>query len=129
MLDRKRLGKQRVECIQVVRALVVPGDGWRHHPAATTWRGWLEALGSYSLTCCEVWVAQGFADTCAGTIRADLDAAGVTTVRTQADLAGVGELPTWLGDEGFHRSHRSALLTKMPEHYGEVLAGVEPGLP
>jgi hypothetical protein len=31
-LDPRRLGKQRVECIQVVRGLTVPGYGWRHHP-------------------------------------------------------------------------------------------------
>lgn len=129
VLDQKRLGKQRVECIQVVRALTVPGYGWRHHPAATMWRGWLEALGSYSLTCCEVWVARGFADTCAATIRADLASVGLTTVRGQGELADAGELPTWLGEEDFHRSHRSALLAKAPEHYGSVFTDVEPGLP
>ena len=34
VLDRTRLGKQRVEAIQVVRALTIPTYGWRHHPAA-----------------------------------------------------------------------------------------------
>jgi hypothetical protein len=33
-LDPKRLGTQRVECIQVLRGLTVPTYGWRHHPAA-----------------------------------------------------------------------------------------------
>ncbi|MFL6173098.1 MAG: pyrimidine dimer DNA glycosylase/endonuclease V [Marmoricola sp.] len=32
-LDTKRLGKQRVETIQVVRALTWEGYGWRNHPA------------------------------------------------------------------------------------------------
>ena len=32
-LDPKRLGKQRVETIQVVRALTRPGYGWANHPA------------------------------------------------------------------------------------------------
>jgi len=32
-LDTKRLGKQRVETIQVVHGLVRPDYGWRHHPA------------------------------------------------------------------------------------------------
>ena len=31
-LDRKRLGKQRAETVQVLRALTVPGYGWRRHP-------------------------------------------------------------------------------------------------
>jgi hypothetical protein len=33
VLDPKRLGKQRVECLQVLRGLTVPTYGWRHHPA------------------------------------------------------------------------------------------------
>lgn len=37
VLDRSRLGKQRVETIQVQRGLVVPGYGWRHHPAVKMW--------------------------------------------------------------------------------------------
>ena len=39
VLDAKRLGKQRVEVIQVVRALTVPGYAWAHHPAALMWKG------------------------------------------------------------------------------------------
>src|SRR6476661_7633419 len=34
VLDTKRLGKQRVEVIQIVRALTVPGYAWSSHPAA-----------------------------------------------------------------------------------------------
>ena len=32
-LDQRRLGKQRVECLQGAAGLTVPGYGWRHHPA------------------------------------------------------------------------------------------------
>jgi hypothetical protein len=86
-LDPCRLGKQRAECIQVVRGLTVPGYGWRHHPAVTMWRHRLEALGRYSLTCCEVWTETGRADTCAATLGEDLSTAGVARVRTQAELS------------------------------------------
>ena len=120
LLDLKRLGKQRVEAIQVVRGLVVEGYGWRHHPAVKMWRGHLEALGRYGLDCCEVWSEKGFADTCAGTIRADLATAGVDEIRTEEELALAGELPAWLGDDDFHRSHRSALLRKDPDFYGPL---------
>jgi hypothetical protein len=116
-LDDRRLGKQRVEGLQVVRGLTVPGYGWRHHPAVKMWRGHLEALGRYALTCCEVWVDRGYADTCAATLRTDLGAAGVPGVRTQEELRAAGALPAWLGDESFHRAHRSALVRKDPEHY------------
>lgn len=118
VLDQRRLGKQRVECIQVLRGLTVDGYGWRHHPAVKMWRGHEEALGRYALTCCEVWRESGHADTCAATIRADLAEAGITEPRSQAELAEADALPPWLGDEDFHLSHRSALLRKDPAHYG-----------
>jgi hypothetical protein len=128
-LDRRRLGKQRVEAIQVVRAVTRPGYGWSNHPAALMWRGFEEALGRYGVTCCEVWTELGFADTCAATIVADLRAAGVRRLRSQRQLAEAGALPPWLGDEDFHRSHRSALLRKDPEQYGRLFGDVPPDLP
>jgi hypothetical protein len=128
-LDVKRLGKQRVECIQVVRGLTREGYGWRHHPAVKMWRGHEEALGRYSLTCCEVWVELGFADTCAATILVDLADAGVTEVRSQDELERCGALPPWLGEEGFHRSHQSALVRKDPELYAAKFPGVPDDLP
>jgi len=116
-LDLKRLGKQRVECIQVLRGLTRSDYGWRNHPAVLMWKGHEEALGRYSFTMCEVWTERGFADTCAATIGLDLREAGVTAVRTQAELDAAGALPSWLGDPAFHRSHQSSLVRKDPDHY------------
>ena len=124
VLDVKRLGKQRVECIQVLRGLTRSDYGWRHHPAVLMWRGHEEALGRYSFTCCEVWGELGFADTCAATIGLDLRDAGVTVVRPQEELADAGALPPWLGDPAFHRSHQSALVRKDPEHYRRLFPDV-----
>ena len=129
VLDAKRLGKQRVEAIQVVRAVTWSGYGWAHHPAALMWRGYEEALGRYGLTCCEVWTELGFGDTCAATITTDLRAAGVDPIRTQDELAAAGALPPWLGDEAVHRSHRSALVRKDPEHYGPLFPDTPDDLP
>jgi hypothetical protein len=123
-LDARRLGKQRVECIHIVRALTRSDYGWQHHPAVLMWKGYEEALGRYAFSCCQVWTERGFADTCAATIAADLGAAGVVSVRSQAALAEAGALPPWLGDEDFHRSHRSALLRKDPEHYRPLFPDV-----
>ncbi|MBV9872025.1 MAG: MSMEG_6728 family protein [Frankiaceae bacterium] len=118
-LDDRRLGKQRVETLQVMRAITQPGYGWRHHPVARMWRGYPEALAAYGLAITEEWTARGYADTCAVKILDDLAAAGIDrTPRTQAELAAAGALPPWLGDESVHRSHRSALLRKDPAHYG-----------
>jgi len=128
-LDVKRLGKQRVECIQVVRGLTWEKYGWRNHPAVKMWRGHEEALGRYALTCCEVWTELGFADTCASTIRTDLTNAGVVRIRTQAELEVAGAVPPWLGEERFHRSHQSSLVRKDPEFYTPRFPGVPDDLP
>ncbi|OQO93760.1 cytoplasmic protein [Saccharomonospora piscinae] len=130
VLDQRRLGKQRVETLQVLRALTVAGHGWRRHPAVRMWAGYEEALTRYGLTLCALWSARGHADTVAATLRADLAAAvGVTDVRDQASLAAAGELPPWLGDEAFHTSHRSALGRKDPEHYRRWFPEVADDLP
>jgi hypothetical protein len=129
VLDRRRLGKQRVECLQVLRGLTVPTYGWRHHPAVKMWRGHEEALARYTFTVCEVWSEGGGADTVAGTMAAELTALGLREVRSQPALAEAGALPPWLGEEEFHRSHRSSLLRKDPDHYGPVFADVPDDLP
>ncbi|MDQ6873919.1 MAG: MSMEG_6728 family protein [Actinomycetota bacterium] len=128
-LDSKRLGKQRVEVIQILRALTWPGYGWAHHPAVLMWKQHEEALVRYGLTCCDVWTELGFADTCAATMRADLGAIGIEHVRPQAELADTGALPVWLGNDDLHRSHRAALLRKDPDWYRPRFPGVPEDLP
>jgi hypothetical protein len=125
VLDKRRLGKQRVETIQVLRALTVAGYGWRHHPAAKMWAGYEEALVRYGLDICAVWCDLGNADTCAGTLVTDLTrGTGLPVPRVQADLAAAGELPPWLGDTAFHRSHQTALLRKDPSQYRPIFTNV-----
>ncbi len=120
VLDTSRLGKQRVEVIQIVRALTVPSYAWKQHPAVLMWEGHEEALGAYGMAVVDRWCGLGFADTCAATIRADLATAGVRSIRSQAELAAAGELPPWLHDERLHRSHRAALVRKDPERYAHL---------
>ncbi len=117
-LDQRRLGKQRVEALQLLNALTVPGHGWRNHPAALMWRGYEEALVRYGIDMCDVWCELGFQDTCAGKLAdAAQERLGLRRVRTQPELEAAGELPPWLGNEDLHRSHRASLLRKDPEHY------------
>lgn len=127
-LDAKRLGKQRVEVIQIVRALTVPGYAWKSHPAVLMWKGYEEALGRYGLVMCEVWLELGFGDTCAATIQADLATYGVPHLRTEAELADAGALPPWLFDEAVRESHQSALVRKDPEFYRARFPDVRPDL-
>lgn len=130
VLDPLRLGKQRVEVVQVLRALTVPGYGWRHHPAAKMWTGYEEALVRYGLEICHRWRFLGRADTCAATMTTELaELLGTPVVRTQAELATAAELPPWLGDPALHLSHRSALLRKNPAFYRPLFGNEPDNLP
>jgi hypothetical protein len=117
-LDQRRLGKQRVETIQILRALTWPKYGWRHHPAVKMWAGYEEALVRYGLDVCAVWCEIGRSDTCADTLVTDFTTAcGAAPIRRQDELARAGDLPPWLGDESFHLPHRAALIRKDPDFY------------
>jgi hypothetical protein len=125
VLDPRRLGKQRVEAFQCLRAQARPDYGWRHHPVVRMWRGCDEALAAYGLAICAAWIRAGCADTVAGKIVAELG----RVPRRQAELRRAGALPRWLGDRALHRSHRSALVRKDPAWYGPRFPGVPPDLP
>ena len=65
VLDRKRLGKQRVETLQILRAIELPDYGWATHPAVRMWRGFVPALVEYGLENCREWTRRGYADSVA----------------------------------------------------------------
>ncbi|MCS5736265.1 MSMEG_6728 family protein [Herbiconiux daphne] len=122
VLDRARLGKQRVEALQLQRAITVPDYGWRNHPAAKMWRGYLPALTKYALVMTDEWIARGHSDT----VRPQaLAFAPEVDALEQAEL----DLPPWLGDEAVHISHRSNLVRKDPVFYGPLFPGVAGDLP
>ncbi|MFE9404252.1 MSMEG_6728 family protein [Streptomyces sp. NPDC006530] len=130
VLDQRRLGKQRVEALQVFRGLTVPGYGWRRHPAVRMWSGYEEALVRYGLEICGAWTAEGRVDTCAGTLMEDfLRWRPGGSVRVQKELARARELPVWLGSAEFHLSHRSALVRKDPGFYRPLFADIPEDLP
>lgn len=130
VLDPKRLGKQRVEALQVLRALIRPVYGWKHHPAVLMWDGYEEALGAYAVQICREWCRRGHSDTCERKILDDLATTSAPVPpRPQLELAGAAALPPWIGDDAVHRSHRSALLRKDPAWYGRVFDDVPDDLP
>lgn len=106
-LDRQRLGKQRVECLQILRALAGETRGWVNHPAVRMWRGYERVLIRYADAVCAEWLGRGYRDTCREKIQAYWDTFPMTA-----------NPPKWLGDDAVHRSHRSNLKRKDPEHYG-----------
>jgi hypothetical protein len=121
VLDPRRLGKQRVEALQILRALTRSDYGWQHHPAVLMWRGHEEALVAYGAAVCEQWCRRGSPDTC---LEQMLREVGLDSPRSQPELRLACALPPWLGRRAFHRSHRSALVRKQPEWYRPRFPGV-----
>lgn len=109
VLDNKRLGKQRVEALQIYRALTEPDYGWQHHPAVRMWEGYERSLCLYGFFVCNQWEVRGFTDNL-----------GLKFFEISSqDLAGQDlSKPPWIGGP-IHASHRSNLLRKYPEHYGQ----------
>jgi hypothetical protein len=108
VLDSKRLGKQRVEAMQLVNS-ISPGNGWSRHPASVMWRWNLNALKRYHDVMITEWVGRGFKNT-------------MLLYNPRAY-----EMPIWFGDPLFHASHRSQLLAKDPVHYGQIGWDEQPG--
>lgn len=99
-LDYRRLGKQRVECMQLLKA-IKNGGAWSNHPAAKMWKGYEEALETYMYVCIQEWIKRGYKNT--------------MTANTYLNC----KLPPWLGNPAFHASHRSNLLRKDVIHYSK----------
>jgi hypothetical protein len=125
-LDPARLGKQRVETLQVLRALELPDYGWTSHPVVRMWRGRSPALVAYGLATVRAWRDVGHADSTEPLIA---EFAPEVVGVSQAELGRAGLLPGWLGDEALHLSHRSNLRAKDPGYYRprfEEVFGDEP---
>jgi hypothetical protein len=116
-LDNRRLGKQRVEVLQILNAITSgSGRGWINHPATAMWRENIAGLSAYGVAICDEWIARGYKDTCREKIMA--------VVEPDSD-----DLPIWWGDSRVHASHRANLLRKMPEHYSEFDWDEDPEMP
>lgn len=124
VLDQKRLGKQRVETLQLLlwlhavkitdwesRSLTPRISGW-NHPAMQMWSGSERALLRYQDAFCDEWTARGFKDTCK-------DKSHYIVDLINSDESSK-EWPSWWGNPDMHRSHRSNLVYKDPLFYGPL---------
>ena len=98
-LDRQRLGKQRVEAMQIYKTLK-NGGGWQHHPAVKMWAGYEYSLAAYFNIVCEEWMSRGYINN--------------MPLFTDAKF----ENPKWLNPQ-FCKAHRSNLLRKNLEWYSQ----------
>ena len=115
VLDRQRLGKQRVEGLQIIRTLCGITKGWSNHPAVKMWKGHEWSLAEYTVAVCAEWIGRGYKDTCADKV----------LLLAEEHGSGWGKgAPVWLGAAAIHLSHQSNLIRKDPEHYGPLFPGV-----
>ena len=125
VLDRHRLGKQRVECMQIMRILKGQPSRWVNHPAVQMWKGYEGSLLCYTKAICCEWVhVRGYRDTCME--KTSEAFFGEPVDRTRGWQAPP---PHWLGNKDFHARHRSKLLAKNPDHYNQFGWVEIPGMP
>lgn len=119
VLDRQRLGKQRVENLQIMKTLLT-GTGWVHHPAVKMWAGYENCLLQYQIQICKEWTSRGYQDTCC---QKTID------LYLEYKKGSPWAEPPWLGDPDFHLSHQSNLIRKDRAHYQPLFPGVPGYLP
>lgn len=111
-LDDKRLGKQRVEAYQILKAL--RGDyndtgAWVNHPATVMWRNHAYDLALYGLTISMEFYERGFD--------------GFNMVETFTELQiefkhnNTEQYPWWVNNELLNLTHQSNLVRKS-DYYG-----------
>ena len=118
-LDWRRLGKQRVETLQLLRALRGETTGWRNHPAAKMWEGYEYALAQYGMYVCREWRARGYDP---GKTEPQIKAIW-REYKAEAEGAKP-EKPPWFGKKKFHKAHRRMLAWKKPEHYMPIFKDI-----
>lgn len=122
VLDDERLGKQRVECLQILRSLTYESYGWKSHPAVLQWKHHEKLLTRY-LGCIVVeWVNRGFEDNIWYQVNEEFSH---LIVEDNKPIP----FPWWVGFESYHLSHRSNLIRKLPAHYGVIWPSVPDDLP
>lgn len=130
-LDYKRLGKQRVQCKQILQALEAlrKNDlytidkngrtrkrGWLNHPCTQMWVGHEGFLINYSIFMVAEWRERGYNDSM------------LSEFLDRADKAPIDSFsaPAWWGREDIHYSHRCRLVAKDPAYYAPLFPSADP---
>ena len=108
VLDWRRLGKQRVEGMQIINAITgkkrkdgKPYKGWINHPCSVMWKDYVPALKHYTNVFIQEWINRGY--------------------NNNMEFYDTGKIimPDWIGNEKFHSSHRANLLRKDFDYYSQ----------
>lgn len=99
ILDTQRLGKQRVEGMQLINA-IENNKGWSQHPAARMWANNLDALKHYVNCCIYEWIQRGNENT-----------------MKYYEVPKFIVFPWWFSWNPLIQSHRAMLYRKNPFYY------------
>lgn len=107
VLDNQRLGKQRVEAAQIIKAVnslySCEAKGYANHPAILMWIDYEDALAHYYNLCLKEWERRGYTNT-------------MHPVDISIPIEDI-EMPWYIGWDHFHKSHQASLLRKHPVYY------------
>ena len=104
VLDWRRLGKQRVEGMQIINAIQNPdAKGWKNHPITIMWTPYIEILKDYTNVIIQEWIDRGYNN----------------NMEFYPKPPVTYHMPYWIGKEEFHSSHRANLLRKDYEYYSK----------
>lgn len=107
-LDNKRLGKQRVEGYQILKALLGESTGWVNHPATRMWRGHEYQLTQYLWNICMEWTGRNYKDTVL---------VSIAELLSKHKIHKTDVLPEWLNNPAVSITHQANLFIKNSEHY------------
>lgn len=123
-LDLTRLGKQRLECDQILTILRFAGRSnrspWATHPAVVMWRATPAALGVYMTLCVREWRLRGYKNTMLAPYQSDWTPDPLYHWHEAMLPIAQVAAPVWLGSAALHASHRANLLRKAPDYYDKM---------
>lgn len=101
LLDYKRLGKQRVEAMQILNIIKENRlvGGWVNHPCVKMWKDYPKELGYYMNVMIDEWISRGFKN----------------TMQYATDTSST--MPLWFHMPELIYSHQSALIHKDYKFY------------
>lgn len=114
LLHDAEVHRTRTDVIFILEVLAGRQKHMRHSPPVTMWRGSELMLIAYGTAMCEEWKSRGQRDSLGDRIFAYATEAFETGALNPHDN---GNKPWWLGNEGFHMSHKSGLIALRPEFY------------
>ena len=119
-LDNKRLGKQRVEALQIADCLLVRESRWKNHPAVKMWRGYEDFLILiYIKSAMDEWTRKGFKN--------EKCLEWWKSLLPRVRESEIGK-PFWI-NENFVKAHRSNLIRKNANFYKNKWPDIPDNLP